>query len=85
MPAEERGVNLDESLTTNHVVDRVMALVTSKGVGNNGVDDMLSQVRAAASRPKFSFDSYYLIGLLEQLEEVARVGNHPKSNSMQLS
>ncbi len=33
-------------------------------------------MRVAASRPGRSFDSHYLLGLVEQLEETARLINH---------
>jgi len=48
------------------------------------VDEALSQVRAAAGRPSLSFDAYYLVGLLEHLEETARLGSHDKEKIIQL-
>lgn len=60
--------------------DRVMEILRRQGVSTmSGVDEALGQVRAAAGRPKFSFDAYYLIGLLEHLEETSRHTDHPKA------
>ena len=63
-------------------VAQVMTALKSQGLfpenRRSGVEEALAQVRAAASRPTFSFDSYYLVGLLEQLEEVARLSDHKK-------
>ena len=75
------GSSEDSVLNEASVVSKVMDLLHSSGVlsqGQAGVEEALAQVRTAASRPKFSFDSYYLVGLLEHLEEVARLSGHKK-------
>ena len=78
----------EDSATKHHyshdlettVEERVMMILRRQGVTEKtGVDEALSQVRAAAGRPSLSFDAYYLVGLLEHLEETARLGSHDKA------
>ena len=69
-----------EVTADSSVEHHVLAVLHQHGVSTkSGVEDALHQVRAAASRPKYSFYPFYLVGLLEHLEEVSRLASDVKA------
>ena len=55
---------------------RIQLETVQRSVGNSSVEQALLLVRQLAARPRHVFDAFALIGALQNLEEVARLGGH---------